>query len=165
MRGHTGQLRFEITNLPYFDFNVQHSWGDGKFRRLEERLGKIISGLGAASMAIKKDREETVRREREWAEQARRKEEVRKYREEFNRKTKALNGLLLGWRESQEITEFLDVLVVEAEKQDLNDEGRRNVESLVEWAKTYSKMVNPLTRLQESAREFLIAPKQNEYQS
>ena len=162
--GATGQLRFEITNLPYFDFNIQHSWGDGKFRRLEDYLGKAIIGLGAASMVIKKDREDTLQREREWAEQARRKEEARKHHEEFERRAKVLNGFIQGWRESKVIGELLQAVELEAKKQSLDDEQHRNVESFIEWTRAYAEMLNPLARLPESVTEFLTVPKPKMYQ-
>jgi len=155
----TGQLRFEITNLPYSDFNIRHSWADGKFQRMEECLGKIILGLGAASMVIKKDREETLRRQQEWAEQARLEEEARQRREEFNRKAKVLKGFIQGWRESREVGEFIDALMIEATQQTLTDEERRNLQSLTEWARTLSKRLNPLARLPKSIVEFTLAPR------
>jgi hypothetical protein len=151
----TGQLRFAITNLPYSDFNIQHSWGDGKFQRLEECLGKIIVGLGTASIVTKKDREETLQRQREWAEAERREEEERQFQEEFSRKEKVLREFIKGWRENQEIGEFLGALVLEAEQQGLNDAERGNVEELLKWGKAYSRSLNPLVRLRESTQEFL----------
>jgi hypothetical protein len=150
----TGKLRIEITNLPYLDFNVRHSWGDAKQQRLEDCLGKAVLGLTAASMAIKKNREEKLRREKEWADQARREEEARQRREEFKRRAEVLNGLSETWRKSR-----LEALQSEVEGRNLSVENHEKLRNFTEWSKAYAEKLDPFRRLVECVEEFLNPPK------
>jgi len=159
----TGKLRIEITNLPYFDYNVRHSWGDAKHQRLEDCLGKAVLGLAAASMAIKKEREERLRKQKEWEDQARREEEARKRREEFKRRAEVLNGLMDNWRKSRQVEDFLHALQTEVDRRDLNEEESKKIESFAEWTRAYAEKLNPFHRLVESVEDFLNPPKHNYY--
>jgi hypothetical protein len=159
----TGKLRIEITNLPYFNYNVRHSWGDAKYQRLEGCLGKAVLGLAAASMAIKKEREERLRRQKEWEDQARREEEARKRREEFKRRAEVLTGLIDNWRKSRQIEDFLHALQTEADGSTLNEEESKKIESFAEWTRAYAEKLNPFRTLVESVEEFLNPPKPNYY--
>ena len=159
----TGKLRIQITNLPYLDFNVRHSWGDAKQQRLEDCLGKAVLGLTAAALAIKKNREEKLRREKEWADQARREEEARQRREEFKRRAEVLNGLEENWRKSRQIEEFLEALRGEVAGRTLSVEDHEKLGSFTEWSKAYAEKLNPFKRLVESIEELLNPPKPKYY--
>jgi len=159
----TGKLRIEITNLPYFDYNVRHSWGDAKHQRLEDCLGKAVLGLAVASMAIKKDREERLRKQKEREDQARSEEDARKRREEFKRRAEVLAGLMDNWRKSRQIEDFLHALQTEADGRTLNEEETKKIESFAEWTKAYAEKLNPFGRLMESVEEFLNPPKPKYY--
>ena len=158
----TGTLRIEITNLPYFDYNVRHSWGDAKHQRLEDCLGKAVLGLAAASMAIKKEREERLRKQKEREDQARSEEDARKHREEFKSRAEVLAGLMDDWQ-SRQIEDFLHALQTEADGRTLNEEETKKIESFAEWTKAYAEKLNPFGRLMESVEEFLNPPKLRYY--
>jgi hypothetical protein len=155
---------YEATGkLPYFDYNVRHSWGDAKQQRLEACLGKAVLGLAAASMAIKKEREERLRKQKEWEDQARIEEEARKRREEFKRRTEVLTGLMENWRKSRLVEDFLQALQTEIGGRTFNEEESRKIESFAEWTRAYAEKLNPFRGLMESVEEFLNPPKPKYY--
>jgi len=85
---------------------VRRMWSDAKKQRLEDCLGDFILNLGIVAKALKLDREECQRREREREEERRPEEEQRVQREGYLRKVEVMKAFNKEWEQSLSLARF-----------------------------------------------------------
>lgn len=151
----TGKLRLSIDNLPYASGPLRSGWADGKVQILENCLGDFIVGVKVAAAAIKKHRIESE----EWA---RRREEERKKREErerraaeHERKAEFIMELIENWEEAERVRTFLRTMTECADRLQLPEGKRQEIQLMLEWTAEYADSLDPLSDLPDSIDEFL----------
>jgi len=77
----TGKLTLSIRGRFLYRCGLRRSWSDAKVQRLDKCLNSIMVGLIKAASCIKANRLEDERREKAWAEEQCRREELREKRE------------------------------------------------------------------------------------
>jgi hypothetical protein len=77
---HDYKLQLQITNVPLLMGSIRRTWADGKQQRVEDCIGDFIVALTVAAAAIKKNKQDTEERHRQW---------------EQERRDKKRNGVLL----------------------------------------------------------------------
>ena len=73
----TGKLTFSIVGHYLYRRGVRSSWSDAKVQRLDNCLNSVVAGLITAATVVKAKRLESERKAREWAEEQRRRDELR----------------------------------------------------------------------------------------
>jgi hypothetical protein len=154
----TGRLCVSLEDLPYGLKTLRKSWADGKYQRLEDCLGDFIQNLPRAVLAIKLDKEDKERTRRQWAEKEKQAEEARQRHAEFQRKAKHVSRLIEEWNRSKHLLEFATLLRTSSDSQQLNDEGRNELNGMADWAERYGEALNPLARLEGVLQEFKRPP-------
>ena len=142
-----------ISDVPY-NSKIRQSWSDGIIQRLDNCLGAFVVGLHLAALALKKQRAERERWQREWDEQKRRTELERRREEEFQRKATIISEAADAWHTSQRIDQFGAALGNTSESAKLTDSQRRDLRRLERWAKGYAQRLNPILRFEQLVAEF-----------
>jgi len=144
----SGRLRLSVENLPYGVKSVRRMWSDAKKQRLEDCLGDFILNLGIVAKALKLDREECQRREREREEERRREEEQRVQREEYLRKVEVMKAFNKEWEQSLSLARFAQAFVSALEAPEVPQQTRTALAPIAAWVGHYAGAVNPFTRLE-----------------
>jgi len=151
----SGRLRLSVENLPYGVRSVRRMWSDAKKQRLEDCLGDFILNLGIVAKALKLDREECQRREREREEERRREEEQRVQREEYLRKVEVMKAFNKEWEQSLSLARFAQAFVSALEAPEVPEQTRTAMAPIAAWVGRYASAVNPFTRLERIEQHFL----------
>lgn len=149
----TGQLRISINGLPY-DSKIRHTWSDGSIQRVENCLGMFVAGLHIAAMVLKKQREERLRWEREWAARERRAEADRRRQTEFDRKAKIISDAVDAWQTSNGIRDFALALSKAGESEARLSDQSRSIRRVAKWARGYAQRLDPINRIEQIVAEF-----------
>jgi hypothetical protein len=123
---------------------IRKTWADGRRCRVEDLLNKALAGMVVVAEALKRDRLERERRQREWeeAERRRREEERRRFEEEQRRRE--LRQHAEQWAVSQQLRAFLDAAEQLASKHLLPPEQASVVRDWLEWGRRYADSIDPL---------------------
>ncbi len=150
----TGRLQLQIANVPAFMGPIRRTWADGKQQRIENCIGDYIIGLSVAAAAIKRDRQETEAKHRQWEEERKREEEERRIAEEQKRKAEFVAELIGNWQEATRLRQF--VKAIEETIAGSNFDAERNdVQKVLDWTKEYADSLDPLSDLPEAVEEFV----------
>jgi hypothetical protein len=136
----TGELTLKIRNATYL--GVRQTWADGKVQKLEDCLGKFITGMHHAAQAIKEHRLERERQELEWEEKNRRWKERQRLEHLENQKIEKLLDDVNNWRLAENIRGYLK----EIRKLKGEVEG---LDGWIDWACCYVDKIDPLKSQQE----------------
>ncbi len=135
----SGRLVLKIENARYA--GVQQVWQDTKKSKLEDRLGKFITGLDVASKALKERRKEDLRRETERRAALERQRELER-RAAYERKLgEDLEAMADRWNKASEIEAFIVAVGEEFPEKTRNPEVR----AWLEWASGYARRLDPLS--------------------
>jgi uncharacterized membrane-anchored protein YjiN (DUF445 family) len=121
--------------------------------KIEDRLTDFFEGLVEAAAILRKRRLEAQERERQWAEEARRRIE----REEQQRREQAFLDKLLGeaerWQKSQLIRSYIDAVRITAIQKDGVVSPASDLGKWLEWAKERADRLDPLLSRLSPSRE------------
>jgi hypothetical protein len=148
----SGRLKLEIEYSRYL--NIRHMWSDGKRRRLEDCLNAFVAGLALVANRIKQEREEDLRRKREWEEQRKREEERRQRLAEYERKAEVLSSLVARSIESKNIRELVASFMDACKKTVLTERQWGEAAAMIEWSTNHANSLDPLTFVSETVHEF-----------
>ena len=151
----TGRLQLQIDNLPLYMGPIRRTWADGKYQRVENCIGDFIVGLRVGSAAIKKNRQETEERERRREEERKQQEESRQKAEEQKRKAELVGELIANWEEAARFREFAKAVETHTAQSNLAETEKNDIQQMVEWAKEYADLLDPLSDLPEAIEEFV----------
>ena len=120
------------------------SWSDGKTQRVEDCLNAFFVGLVGAAEALRLRHEEAVRREAEWKESERiRQEQARRQAEEPAR-VKQLGTAATDWSTAKTIRAFVDAVEAEANRRNLGSGVPEELVRWIAWARDYAQSLDPL---------------------
>ncbi len=103
----TGRLRLTLESCECL--GISHSWADGKRRKLDTCLGKVLITCQKMAAAIKKEREDRVRHRRDLERQRARELEAREREEEYLRKSEVIKKTADSLELSQGIRRLVEV--------------------------------------------------------
>lgn len=150
----TGRLQFLVQGVPYRS-GIRRTWSDGKQQRLENCVGEIVVGLKVVAAAITRNRQEIEERHRRWGEEQKRREEEKRAAEENKRRVDFIMDLLRRWEEVRRLRSFVRAVERRAAHLGLPGDQEKDVQQVLEWAKEYADLIDPLVELTASATEFL----------
>jgi hypothetical protein len=134
---------------------IRRTWADGKYQRVEACIGDFIIGLSVAAAVIKKNRQETVERERRWAEERKQEEEERRKAEEHKRKAELVTELVGNWKEATRLREFTKAIEEAISHFDFSDAEKADIQQVVDWTREYADSLDPLSDLPAAVEEFV----------
>lgn len=130
----TGVMVLCIRNAPY---GVRRQWGDGKTKKMEDRLGAVLRGL---RIAAQREKELAIKRERQhriWEEQRRRYDEQERLRRLQEKRIEKLASDVERWHQACRIQRYIEAL--EGISQDVD-----GLAEWISWAKQYADLIDPL---------------------
>lgn len=151
----TGRLRLSIDNLPYSRGPIRGTWADGRIQIVENCLGDFIVGLKVAGNAIKKHRLESEEAARRREIERKQREEQQRLAQEHKRKAEFFAELVANWEEAQRLRTFVRAMTECASQVELSEEGRRDIQQVIDWTTEYAESVDPLSDLLDSIDEFV----------
>lgn len=152
----TGRLKLAIDCSDYL--GVRRAWSDGKKRRVEDCLGHFMVSLVLVSKALKREREESVERERRQVEARKREAEEAARKAEYKRKAEVVEKLAGSWRQSKLLKDFARALSAGAEQMAVTEEQKQDLRTLADWTQRHADFVDPLTDVAWLIRQFKNPP-------
>lgn len=138
----TGQLCLSILNL--YRGGARTNWADTEHLKIEDRLTDFFEGLVEAAAIQRKRKLEAQERERQWAEEAKRRFE----REQMQRREQAFLDELLGeaerWQKSQLIRAYIEARRNAAIQKDGVVSPASDLGKWLAWAKEHADRLDPL---------------------
>ncbi|MEQ8332513.1 hypothetical protein [Nisaea sp.] len=138
-----GHIRFQITESKYVYGGLRKSFGDGKTQRIESLINPILEAFSTWSAAIKAKRVDDERREREWKEAERRREEQRRNVALEKKRIEVLTHDLDRRRRRQEVLDY--ITDVEASLFSGNYDNPEAVRQWIKWAQNYAERLDPMS--------------------
>jgi hypothetical protein len=151
----TGRLRLSIDNLPYSSGPVRGTWADGRIQLVENRLGDFIVGVKVAAAAIKKRRLESEEWARRHEEERKQREEQQRKTQEYKRKAECITELIQNWQEAERVRAFVKAMTECSGHLELADEGKRDIQQVLDWTNEYADSLDPFLDLLDSIDEFV----------
>jgi hypothetical protein len=152
----TGHLKLSIDCRT--DARIRHSWAEGKMLRVEKCLGRFLVALPLIAKTVRSEREERERRHREWEEQRKRDEKVRRQQEECNRRVKVIQKLAHDFNESRLVSQFAAALKKAAESPNTPQDKRAELAVMADFAMGHADYLDPLTDLNWVLNQFENPP-------
>jgi hypothetical protein len=121
------------------------SWSDGKTQRVEDCLNGFFVGLVGAAEALRTRHEEGVRREAEWKEAERIRQEQARIQAEEAQRVKQLETAAADWSSSKAIRAFVDAVEIEANRRHAGSEVPQDLVKWIDWAREYAQDLDPLS--------------------
>jgi len=132
----TSKLILRIRNPAH---GARQQWSDGKRQKLEDCLGKFLAGLKFMAVRKKEIREERAQWQREWEEEQRRLQEMRRLALIEKKKTEKLTQDASNWMLACQIRSYLHEL--EKMQSDVN-----GLSDWIAWARDYVNQLDPLVQ-------------------
>ena len=149
----TGILEVGIVKEAYV--GVRTIWRDGKRKRLEEQLDKVVAHFDVAANAINRQREERLRTQREYEERARRRVEEEQRRRDEAERAERLEGEARRWRLANDIRQYVAEVRKTVATAGVEIWDVPQLEAWAAWAEDYATRIDPLragaTRWRRSA--------------
>jgi hypothetical protein len=120
------------------------SWSDGKTQRIEDCLNDFFVGLAAAAEAMRIQHEEAARREAEWKERERRRQEEARFQAEEAARVKQLETAAADWNTAQTIRAFVDAVEAEATRRGGDSPLPDALLNWIVWGREYADVLDPL---------------------
>ena len=124
---------------------VRKIWTDGINQRIERSLNSFIIGLIKAGDAIKADRLERERRNREWEEERKRSAERERRRYEEGLKIQSMDKEIAAWQKSQQIRDYVKAVEDAVLKKRGEFQAGSELDQWLRWARGYADRIDPLT--------------------
>lgn len=135
-----------MLTLKIDEYNAQgyrKSWSDGKTQRLEDLLDNFITGAIKVGIIA---REESLAREKKWAEESRLRAEREAERHAAERFIKDLEESAQAWSKSQQILVFIETIEKEYAARSLSPEDQEKLKSWLAKARRYEEWLNPIKK-------------------
>jgi hypothetical protein len=146
----TGKLTFQFDDSHYD--GIRRKFADGKTRKVEDLLDKILSGFEVCAVAARTRREKIEAREREWREEALKKKELRKLQALEEKRIIALTRDLADWKKANEIREYADLIKAQYFRDGKMD---HEIEEWASWTLSYADQIDPVKRKVPNLLQFL----------
>ncbi|KKA09843.1 hypothetical protein VP02_00295 [Pseudomonas ogarae] len=136
----TGELTFQIEAR--MDYGERKNWKDTKTAPLEKKLPSILSGLTSASISIKALREKEEARNREWAENEKRRLERVREAEIQRRLRRSLVKHTECWERAERLRAFIKSVEDSLKSASLADPEM--AQRWIDWAHKQADLLDPL---------------------
>jgi hypothetical protein len=148
----TGRLKFSLVSTEAS--HLQHSWTDGKKKRLENCVGEISVCFETTANALKKYREDCAETARQRAEEEKRAVERRQREAEYNRKFEVISKFAQKWREANELRDFATALKASVRSPAVPLQHKFGLFRISDWIERHANSVDPLTDISEIIHRF-----------
>jgi len=138
----SGDLSLKL-DIGWWGRRLRSSWSDGKRQRVESCLNKFIIAAYKAAAAKKADRIERERREREWEEQGRRREVLKRQIEREQKRLDALNDQANAWQEAQQLRAYIQAVRSAEYYPQAAILGGRDLDEWCAWAQEQANRLDP----------------------
>ncbi|NWB56522.1 hypothetical protein [Pseudomonas sp. F8002] len=135
----TGELTFQIEAR--MDYGERKNWKDTKTAPLEKKLSSILAGLSSASVSIKVLREKEEARDREWAEDERRRFERARTTETQRRLRLSLVKHTERWERAERLRAFIKAVEDRLTITPLADQEM--AQAWIDWAHKQANVLDP----------------------
>ncbi|EJF74077.1 hypothetical protein A462_00079, partial [Pseudomonas sp. Ag1] len=136
----TGELTFQIEAR--MDYGERKNWKDTKTAPLEKKLSSILVGLSSASVSIKVLREKEEVRNREWAEDERRRLERARTTETQRRLRLSVVKHTERWERAERLRAFIKAVEDRLKIAPIADQEMAN--PWIDWARKQADLLDPL---------------------
>ncbi|NMY00733.1 hypothetical protein HBO43_29585 [Pseudomonas veronii] len=136
----TGELTFQIEAR--MDYGERKNWKDTKTAPLEKKLSSILAGLNSASVSIKVLREKEEARNREWAEDERRRLERARTTETQRRLRLSVVKHTERWERAERLRAFIKAVEDRLKIAPIADQEMAN--PWIDWARKQADLLDPL---------------------
>ena len=136
----TGELTFQIDAR--MDYGERKNWKDTKTSPLEKKLSSILAGLSSASVSIKVLREKEEARNREWAEDERRRLERACATETQRRLRLSVVKHTERWERAERLRAFIKAVEDRLKIAPVADQEMAN--PWIDWARKQADLLDPL---------------------
>lgn len=136
----TGELTFQIEAR--MDYGERKNWKDTKTAPLEKKLSSILAGLSSASVSIKVLREKEEARNREWAEDERRRLERAHATETQRRLRLSVVKHTERWERAVRLRAFIKAVEDRLKIAPIADQEMAN--PWIDWARKQADLLDPL---------------------
>lgn len=136
----TGELTFQIEAR--MDYGERKNWKDTKTASLEKKLSSILAGLSSASVSISALREKEEAREREWAEDERRRLERARNSETQRRLRRNLVKHTELWERAERLRAFIKGVENRLKFSPLVEQEM--AQTWVDWAHKQADLLDPM---------------------
>jgi hypothetical protein len=153
----TGRLKFNLESCEYPGIN--HSWADGKQRKLDTRLGEVLVACKSMAAAIKREREDRARHQRDLERQRERELEAREREREYLRKSEVVKKAAESLELSQDIRRLVVCLGSTNKIHELSHDCFGHFKQMLEWCTEYANLLDPTNRLADIVEEFTSPPR------
>jgi hypothetical protein len=140
----SGRLALEYETA---EFGIQHVWRDRQSRRVETHLNAFVGNLFLAADTVKQKRAEAELRRLEAIEEAKRREERRRLRYQFEQREKVLKGQMERWERAEEIRRYLTAAKQALAAGAFSEEETEEIEVWLDWIGHYAESFDPLREL------------------
>jgi hypothetical protein len=136
----------------------EHTWKDGKRRKLEEQLNEVMIGL---IVAVEKER--NWRRQREESERQRREDEAKRWQQEQERrkdeqKIGELNQMIDNWNRAADIRELMADVRSTVEQRNGPIDEESDLAKWIDWALKHADRIDPLGATRGANLENWVPP-------
>lgn len=136
----TGELTFQIEAR--MDYGERKNWKDTKTAPLEKKISSILAGLSSASVSIKVLREKEEVRNREWAEDERRRLERARATEIQRRLRLSVVKHTERWERAERLRAFIKAVEDRLKIAPIADREMAN--PWIDWARKQADLLDPL---------------------
>jgi hypothetical protein len=136
----TGELTFQIEAR--MDYGERKNWKDTKTAPLEKKLSSILAGLSSASVSIKVLREKEEARNREWAEDERRRLERARATETQRRLRLSVVKHTERWERAERLRAFIKAVEDRLKIAPIADQEMAS--PWIDWARKQADLLDPL---------------------
>lgn len=136
----TGELTFQIEAR--MDYGERKNWKNTKTAPLEKKLSSILAGLNSASVSIKVLREKEEARNREWAEDERRRLERARTTETQRRLRLSVVKHTERWERAERLRAFIKAVEDRLKIAPIADQEMAN--PWIDWARKQADLLDPL---------------------
>jgi hypothetical protein len=128
--------------MPYAS-EGRKSWSDTRHERLENCLESFVLGLRVAAAATKKKRLVNEERKRFWELEQQQEEERKEIAREHDRRAAFVTEMMRDWNESRCLRAFATAIADAAQRLELSDQEKADIQHVVDWTHEYAKITDP----------------------
>lgn len=137
----TGRLRIALSEFE--PQGARKSWADGNIQKLDEELDSVVEGFLVCARAIHARKIEWEERQKQWAIEARVREEQERRKRAEDQRREALRGAAARWHAAESLSQF--VAACESALRNVGqDELPEGAKTWLDWANRVAKEIDPL---------------------
>ncbi len=152
----TGRLKLTLESCEYL--GISYSWADGKRRKLDTCIGEVLITCQKMATAIKKERENRARYQRDLERQRVRELEERQRQEEYLRRSEVIKKAAVSLELSQDIRRLVVCLGSTNKIHELSHDCFADFKQMLEWCTEYANSLDPTNHLADIVEEFKSPP-------